>query len=135
MKKINGSFLILAAIIITLQITVAGCNKQQEVSTSAKDSTVTTTTTVQTTTAQGPINQGQTPIDPEKKASNQKIVSTKERDIRNKKIGDDRHMRDTTTIRNNPTMPLTKDEQNTIMKQNEADAKRKEIERRKRMNQ
>lgn len=145
MKK-NISFLLFAALIITVQFTLTGCNKKPEEVTVVPVDTTKTVTTVQVPpTAQGPVSQGQTPVDEKNKAINEKITTTtptkttkKERDIRNKRIGDDRHMRDTTTVRPPPVMPKTieeKNRDNDKLKQDEAEAKRKEIERRRRLNQ
>ncbi|CAN5643144.1 hypothetical protein BH10BAC5_BH10BAC5_22430 [soil metagenome] len=139
MKKLNVTFLILAALLISAQVSLTGCNKTEQVATTVKDSTITVTPPVQS--AEEPINQGQPPSDENNKAVNQKVTTTtsskKERNIKNKKIGDDRHMKDPVIV-TDPNKPLTieeKNKKNTELKESEADAKRKEIERRKRLNQ
>ncbi len=144
MKKINISLLLFAALILTVQFTLTGCNKKpEEVTVIPVDTTKTVTTVQVPPSSQGPISQGQTSADEKNKTVVQKNTTTtptkttKERDIRHKKIGDDRHMRDTTSVRQPPVMPKTieeKNRDNDKLKQDEADAKRKEIERR-RLNQ
>lgn len=139
MKNSKLSYLILPALFLTVQMTLAGCNKTEQVSLPPKDTTTTVVTAppVQTTTTTTTDGQGQTPADEKNKAVTQKVTTktSKERDIRNKKIGDDRHMRDTTTIHHDPTKPLTIQEKNDQLKQSEIEAKKQELERRRRLKQ